>query len=164
MNTLITVIHVMVCLFLILVVLLQAGKGGGMGIAFGGSGGGGSVFGGSGAGNFLTKLTVTCAFLFMFTSMTLAYVASSSGDDPLKALSARSRESAAEREKQRNLILSPDEAPDGADDGDDAVDGDSSGGDESGVSVPGDDSETETGTETKPAPDPAPVVPAADPE
>ena len=33
MNTLLTVLHVIVCVFLILVVLLQAGKGGGMGIA-----------------------------------------------------------------------------------------------------------------------------------
>lgn len=154
MNTFITVIHVSVCLFLIVVVLLQAGKGGGMGIAFGGAGGGGSVFGGSGAGNFLTRLTVICAFVFMFTSMTLAYVASSSGDDPLKALSATSRASAAERDKQRKLILNPDEAPDD----EDADDG-------AGVSVPGDDgagaTEDETGTEAEAAPTPEPE---ADPE
>ena len=145
MDTFITVIHVMVCLFLVVVVLLQAGKGGGMGIAFGGSGGGGSVFGGSGAGNFLTKLTVICAFVFMFTSMTLAYLASTSGDDPLKALSSKSRASAAEREKQRKAILSPDEAPDGAEDGDGADDGDGVTGDEDGAGAGATDTDSDTG-------------------
>src|SRR4029079_9633651 len=57
MNTFLTIIHILVCVFLILVVLLQAGKGGGMGIAFGGGGGSQTVFGSSGAGNFLTRLT-----------------------------------------------------------------------------------------------------------
>ena len=57
MITFLTVLHVIVCVFLILVVLLQAGKGGGMGIAFGGGGGSQTVFGSSGAGNFLTRLT-----------------------------------------------------------------------------------------------------------
>ncbi|RMH40301.1 MAG: preprotein translocase subunit SecG, partial [Deltaproteobacteria bacterium] len=104
MDTLVTVIHVLVCLFLILVVLLQAGKGGGMGIAFGGAGGS-TVFGGSGAGNFLTKLTVVSAFLFMLTSITLAYFASSGGDDPLKQLSAKSRAAALERAEQRKKVL-----------------------------------------------------------
>ena len=45
MVTLITIIHVLVCVFLILVVLLKAGKGGGMGLAFGSSGAQ-TVFGG----------------------------------------------------------------------------------------------------------------------
>ena len=57
MNTFLTIVHLIVCVFLILVVLLQAGKGGGMGIAFGGGGGSQTVFGSSGAGNFLTRLT-----------------------------------------------------------------------------------------------------------
>jgi preprotein translocase subunit SecG len=49
MVTLITIVHVFVCFFLILVVLLQAGKGGGVGIAFG-SATSSQVFGGRGAG------------------------------------------------------------------------------------------------------------------
>jgi preprotein translocase subunit SecG len=77
MITVLTVIYVIVCLFLILVVLLQAGKGGGMGSAFGGSGSQ-TVFGGAGAGNFLTRVTVVCAMLFMMLSATLAYLSSSS--------------------------------------------------------------------------------------
>ena len=75
MVTIITILHVIVCLFLIFVVLLQAGKGGGMGLAFGGSNAG-QVFGGSGAGNFLTRLTGITAVMFMLTSLTLAYLAS----------------------------------------------------------------------------------------
>src|SRR5579863_2167551 len=81
--TLLDVIHVSVCLFLMLVVLLQQGKSGGMGAAFGG-GATQQVFGGRGAGNILTRATAVCAGLFMLTSVALAYV-SSSGDRELKA-------------------------------------------------------------------------------
>ena len=63
MVTFLKVIHITVCVFLILVVLLQAGKGGGMGIAFGGGGGSQTVFGSSGAGNFLTRLTSITAVI-----------------------------------------------------------------------------------------------------
>jgi preprotein translocase subunit SecG len=70
--TLITVIHVFVCVFLILVILLQAGKGGGMGSSLGG-GGSQTVFGGRGAQTFLGKVTSVSAGIFMLTSLTLAY-------------------------------------------------------------------------------------------
>ncbi len=58
-------LFVTVCFGLILVILLQSSKGGGLAGAFGGGGGTGAVFGGRGAGNFLTKLTggLACAFL-----------------------------------------------------------------------------------------------------
>lgn len=75
--TIVSIIYVLVCAFLILVVLLQQGKGGGVGSAFGGSTQ--TVFGGSGAGNFLTRLTAIAATLFMLLSAALAYM-SSSGD------------------------------------------------------------------------------------
>jgi preprotein translocase subunit SecG len=81
--TLIDIVHVGVCLFLMLVVLLQQGKGGGMGAAFGG-GAAAQVFGGSGAGNLLTRATAVCAGLFMLTSVSLAWF-SSSGDRALRA-------------------------------------------------------------------------------
>src|SRR3954469_12460654 len=83
MVTLITVIHVIACIFLILVVLLQAGKGGGMGVAFG-SGTSSAVFGGRGAGSFLEKITAGTAIVFMLTSMTLAFYASRSDSSGLK--------------------------------------------------------------------------------
>ena len=85
MVTLITIVHVFVCFFLILVVLLQAGKGGGMGIAFGSSTSS-QVFGGRGAGSFLEKLTAGTAVVFMFTSITLAYFASQSDSARLQKL------------------------------------------------------------------------------
>ncbi len=83
LTTLLEILHVSVCLFLMMVVLLQQGKGGGMGAAFGG-GATAQVFGGRGAGNILTRATAVCAAIFMLTSVSLAYV-SSSGDRDLKA-------------------------------------------------------------------------------
>ena len=80
--TIVNVIHVMACVFLILVVLLQQGKGG-VGSAFGGSASQ-QVFGGRGAGDLLTRLTAITAAVFMTTSIVLAYVASA-GDRSLKA-------------------------------------------------------------------------------
>jgi preprotein translocase subunit SecG len=73
MNTFLMVLHVMVCMILILVVLLQRGKGSDMGAALGG-GGSNTVFGGRGAGNFLTKLTTGAAIGFMLTSLSLSYL------------------------------------------------------------------------------------------
>lgn len=78
MITLVTILHVLVCVFLILVILLQAGKGGGMGAAFGGAGAQ-TVFGGRGAQTLLGKVTSVSAAIFMITSVTLAYNASRSG-------------------------------------------------------------------------------------
>ena len=65
------VLYVVICLFLIVVVLLQPGKGDGMGSAFGGSSTG-SVFGGRGASTVLTKMTTGAAVLFMVLSIILA--------------------------------------------------------------------------------------------
>jgi len=74
LNTLVTILHVVVCVVLVLVILLQAGKGGGMGAAFGC--GSATVFGGRGAQTFLGKVTSACAAIFMLTSLFLAYQAS----------------------------------------------------------------------------------------
>lgn len=70
MEIFITVIHVVVCLFLIVVVLLQAGKGAEIGAVMGGSGSQ-ALFGGSGSGTFLSKLTVWAAALFMATNISI---------------------------------------------------------------------------------------------
>ena len=67
----VTIIHVIVSIGLILVVLLQTGKGAEMGAVFGGSSS--TIFGSSGAGNFLTRLTTGMAIIFMITSLTLGY-------------------------------------------------------------------------------------------
>ena len=73
MTTFLTVLHVLVCIFLIGVVLLQRGKGAEIGAVFGG-GGSSTVFGSRGAGNFLSKLTTAAAIVFMITSLSLAYL------------------------------------------------------------------------------------------
>jgi preprotein translocase subunit SecG len=86
LTTFLDILHIFVCGVLMFVVLLQQGKGGGMGAAFGG-GGAAQVFGGRGAGNILTRATAICAGTFMLTSVSLAYL-SSSGDRALKARAA----------------------------------------------------------------------------
>ena len=73
MNILITIIHVVMCIVLILVVLLQAGKGANMGAAFGGSSQ--TLFGSTGPGTFLGKMTAGVAVVFMLTSLMLSYTA-----------------------------------------------------------------------------------------
>ena len=67
----IIILHVIVSIGLILVVLLQTGKGAEVGAVFGGSSS--TIFGSSGAGNFLTRLTTGMAIVFMGTSLTLGY-------------------------------------------------------------------------------------------
>ena len=67
----ITVIHVLVCFALILIVLLQAGKGAEMGAAFGGASQ--TLFGSAGSMGFMTKLTTVAAVIFMATSLLLAF-------------------------------------------------------------------------------------------
>jgi preprotein translocase subunit SecG len=73
MTTILLMIHVMVCLFLILVVLLQSGKGAQIGAVFGGSSQ--TIFGSRGAATFLNKITTITAIIFMLTSLTLAIIA-----------------------------------------------------------------------------------------
>jgi len=72
MATVTTIIHIIVCMALILIVLLQTGKGASMGAAFGGSSQ--TIFGSSGATTFLTKLTTVAAAVFMITSLLLAFI------------------------------------------------------------------------------------------
>jgi preprotein translocase subunit SecG len=70
----ITILHVLVCFALVLIVLLQAGKGAEMGAAFGGASQ--TVFGSAGAMGFLSKLTTVAAVIFMITSLLLAFSSS----------------------------------------------------------------------------------------
>ncbi len=72
MTTLIIIIHLIVCFALILIVLLQTGKGASMGAMFG-SAGNQTLFGNTGATTFLTKATTAAAVIFMLTSLSLAY-------------------------------------------------------------------------------------------
>lgn len=72
MTAVLITLHILVCIALIVVVLLQAGKGAEMGVSFGG-GGSNTVFGASGGRDFMSKLTAAAAIIFMLTSLTLAY-------------------------------------------------------------------------------------------
>jgi preprotein translocase subunit SecG len=72
MTTLLVIVHIIVCVALIMIVLLQTGKGASMGAAFGGSSQ--TIFGSTGATPFLTKLTTIVAVVFMVTSLFLAFV------------------------------------------------------------------------------------------
>jgi preprotein translocase subunit SecG len=98
LSTFVNIVHIFVCLVLMFVVLLQQGKGGGMGSAFGGASA--QVFGGSGAGNILTRATAICAGIFMLTSVTLAYM-SSSGDRALRAKVAEEQTKVKDRGTKR---------------------------------------------------------------
>jgi preprotein translocase subunit SecG len=69
-ENIVTVIHVLTCLLLILVILLQSGKGGGVSAAFGG--GAGAALGQRSAATVLGKVTAIAATVFMITSMVLA--------------------------------------------------------------------------------------------
>ncbi len=64
-------IHIILCIFMVLVILLQSGKGSDLGAAFGGSSQ--TVFGPSGGATFLSKMTTFIAVGFLVTSLVLAY-------------------------------------------------------------------------------------------
>jgi preprotein translocase subunit SecG len=72
--TILTALHILVCLFLIAIVLLQRGKGADLGAAFGGSSS--TLFGSRGAATFLNKITTVAAVVFMLTSLVLTMVTS----------------------------------------------------------------------------------------
>ena len=73
-------VHIIACIALIMIVLLQTGKGADMGAAFGG-GASQTLFGSSGAGTFFGKATTAIAIIFMVTSLALAYMSSNHKGD-----------------------------------------------------------------------------------
>src|SRR5262249_61522321 len=104
MSTLITILHIIVCLFLMLTALLQSGKGGGMGAAFGG-GNAATVFGGSGASQFLRRLTAGAGTVFILTSILLAFLASHNNADALEKFGEQQEKLAAEKEAAKKKAL-----------------------------------------------------------
>jgi preprotein translocase subunit SecG len=72
MQTLVLVLHVLAAATIIVLILLQHGKGADMGAAFG-SGSAGSLFGSAGAANFMSRTTAVLAAVFFATSLALAY-------------------------------------------------------------------------------------------
>ena len=83
MNSLMITIHIIACVALVVLVLLQSGKEG-MGIIFGG--GGGSVFGSTGAGNLLSKLTAGAATVFFLTSIVFTYISTQKHTSPKESI------------------------------------------------------------------------------
>lgn len=107
MFTLLVIIHLIVCLGLIIVVLLQSSKGDGLASAFGGGAFGGAVFGGRGASTFLSKASWVLAGLFMVTCIGLTL--SSRGN-----VSTTTPESAVERvinQERQQMPATPAQQP-----------------------------------------------------
>ncbi len=77
MTVLVTIVHIIACLFLIIVVLLQSGKSADIAAAFGGMGSQ-TAFGPRGAATVLSKATTWSAIIFMITSITLSIFATRS--------------------------------------------------------------------------------------
>jgi preprotein translocase subunit SecG len=96
-QTPLVVIHIVACLFLVLVILVQPGKSGGMG-AFTGAAAT-QVFGGRGAGNILTKTTWITGTIFFLTSVSLAYLSTSTDESLQKRGSGQTQEQPAPAKK-----------------------------------------------------------------
>lgn len=116
MITLLTVIHVAVCLFLIVIVLLQHGKGADAGATFGGSSQ--SLFGTEGPLPLLNKITTTVAIVFMLTSVSLAYLSSSKSTGSVMSEVSKPKAAAVQKvkeqaNKEEKIIPMPVTAPEG---------------------------------------------------
>ncbi len=83
MTSVILSIHVVACILLILIVLLQSGKGADMGASFGSASGGQAFFGSTGPATVLSKITTGVAVIFMLTSLTLAYTSGHKSTDSI---------------------------------------------------------------------------------
>lgn len=94
MDTLLIIVHVLVCLFLVGVVLLQHGKGADIGASFGGSSQ--SLFGTEGPLPLLNKITTAAAIIFMLTSLALAYISSQTGNTSVMGAAAVAKSAATE--------------------------------------------------------------------
>jgi preprotein translocase subunit SecG len=148
MTILITTIHVAACVVLVLVVLLQAGKGADMGAVFGGASS--TIFGSSGAGNFLTRLTTGAAIVFMATSIALTYFGTRGGHSTIMPESGTPRAGA----------QAPATAGGGDEEANAVADGAPAAADEAAAPAPA----GEPAEAAAPAPAPAPADGAAAPE
>jgi preprotein translocase subunit SecG len=95
MISFLIVIHVIVCVLLIISILLQSSKGGGMAGMFGGGGSVGGVFGGRGAATFLAKTAMWLGVMLGVTTMSIALLSMKSGPKAKSVL-----QQVSEKEKQ----------------------------------------------------------------
>ena len=111
-------VHVLLCILLVLVILLQPGKGGDVGAAFGGGGGGGQVFGPRGPAGLLARATTGIAVAFMVTSVTLSIYSNKAllndadvGDEIERLQRERAEKMAAEEEPEEAPAENSEEEP-----------------------------------------------------
>ncbi len=112
MTILLTVIHIVVCLFLVVVVLLQSGKAADLAGAFGGMGSQ-TAFGPRGSATVLSKATTVAAALFMITSLSLAIMASRSGGTSSTVLERESGQLSKPAQQKQAPAQAPAQAPSG---------------------------------------------------
>ena len=106
MENLLTIVHVVVCFFLVGIVLLQHGKGADIGATFGGSSQ--SLFGSEGPLPLLNKITTAVAVIFMVTSVTLAYLSSqSSTSSVMKGLQVEQSVETAKPLAKEDMVVEP---------------------------------------------------------
>jgi preprotein translocase subunit SecG len=89
MQTFVLVVHIILAILMIVLILVQHGKGADAGASFGG-GGAATIFGASGSGNFMTRLTAILTALFFVTSLTLAIFAKKQTTDDYSLSSIQS--------------------------------------------------------------------------
>jgi preprotein translocase subunit SecG len=109
MTSVISAIHVLSCVALVVSILLQSGKGGGLAGAFG-AGSSQTLFGGRGAATFLTRASTVLAVIFFVTSLTLGLTSSRPAGSGRSLIQEEARRRAAEQ----NPAQSPPAAPQGA--------------------------------------------------
>ncbi len=116
MTTILTVAHISVCLFLIIIVLLQHGQGADAGAAFGGGGSSQSLLGAEGPVPLMNKITTISAIVFMITSVSLAYFSSTSSTGSMmdavpQAVMVEKKAEAAGEQIVPMPTVAPEEAP-----------------------------------------------------
>ena len=109
MSALLVIIHIIICVALIMIVLLQTGKGADMGAAFGG-GSSQTLFGSGGASTFLSKATTVAAIVFMLTSFGLAFLSNNRSAESLVLKNKASVEKKAQTETPENAQIPTSEA------------------------------------------------------
>lgn len=103
--TIVIILHILVCFALILIVLLQAGKGAEMGAAFGGASQ--TIFGSAGAMGFLSKLTTVAAVIFMITSLILTYSSTKRASTVVKEKPAQTAPAVPEKVPAQTQVPGP---------------------------------------------------------
>ena len=110
MVILLTVIHILVCFFLVVVVLLQSGKAADLAGAFGGMGSQ-TAFGPRGSATILSKATTIAAILFMLTSITLSIAATRAGAASGTVLNKTGRPTTKQQSAPAKAPAAPTQAP-----------------------------------------------------